>query len=70
MNMCESFKIISNKWYLSSNSNAIFGFTSKIENNLYKITNHISLIFKLLNKWNKENKKRFSPKSCKQTGTV
>ena len=50
---------------------AIFGFTNGIENNVYKITSHILLIFKLhvyesrerstlelskVNKWNKENK--------------
>ena len=46
----ESFKIVSNEWYLSSNTNAqttIFDFINEIENNVYKITNHILLIFKL-----------------------
>ena len=46
----ESFKIVSNEWYLSSNTNAettIFDFINEIENNVYKIKNHILLTFKL-----------------------
>ena len=43
----ESFKIVSRKWCLSYNTNAInwhiFGFI----NGVYKITNHVHLIFEL-----------------------
>ena len=49
MHMCqtivESFKIVCNEWYLSSNTNATNW--NGIENIVYKITNHIFLIFKL-----------------------
>ena len=40
----ESFKIISNERYLSSNTNSNI---NGIENNVYKIKTHILLIFKL-----------------------
>ena len=52
MHMCQttmkSFKIVSKEWYLYSNTNATnchFGFINRIENSVYKITNHILLIF-------------------------
>ena len=66
----------------------IFGFINGIEKTVYKITNHILLIFKLhvyksrergtleFNRLINEIKqvklleKKFSPKSCKETGTV
>ena len=54
MHICEtsveSFKILSNddaSLPILAPQTAIFGFTNGIENNVYKITNHILLIFKL-----------------------
>ena len=53
MHMCEttveSFKIVTNDISLPilTPQTVIFGFTNGIENNIYKITNHILLIFKL-----------------------
>ena len=53
MHMCEttveSFKIVTNDISLPilTPQTVIFGFTNGIENNVYKITNHILLIFKL-----------------------
>ena len=47
----ESFKIVSNEWYLCSNrtpQTAVFGFfINGIENNIYEITNHILSIFEI-----------------------
>ena len=53
----KSFKIVSKEWFLFSNTTpqtAIFGFINRIKNNVYKIRNHILLIFKLFVHKNRE----------------